>query len=111
LTKKLAEFSPAPQEARIMIKVLIERHVKKGREGYLIELLNKLRTELVSQPGYVSGELLQSVEDESAIFALSTWLSPLDWKSWEGSPKRLEIEPKIDSLLTEPPKLTIAAVL
>jgi len=94
-----------------MVKVLIERHVKKGRGGYLIELLNKLRTELVSQPGYVSGELLQSMEDESTIFALSTWLSPLDWKSWEGNPRRLEIESKIESLLSEPSKLTIASVL
>ena len=94
-----------------MVKVLIERRVKKGKEGYLIELLNKLRTELVSQPGYVSGELLQSREDESIVFALSTWLSPLDWKSWEGNPRRLEIESKIESLLTEPSKLTVATVL
>jgi heme-degrading monooxygenase HmoA len=90
------------------VKVLIERHVQKGKEGYLIELLNKLRTELISQPGYVSGELLQSVEDKSTIFALSTWSSPLDWKSWEGDPKRLEIESQIETLLTEPSKLTIA---
>jgi heme-degrading monooxygenase HmoA len=91
-----------------MIKVLIERHVKKGKEGDLIDLLNKMRAELVSQPGYVSGELLQSVEDKSDIFALSTWLSALDWKSWEGNPGRLKIESKIESLLTESPKLTIA---
>jgi heme-degrading monooxygenase HmoA len=94
-----------------MVKVLIERRVKKGKEGYLIELLNKLRTELVAQPGYVSGELLQSTEDESTIFAVSTWLSPLDWKSWEGNPSRLEIESKIESVLTEPSRLTIANVL
>jgi len=94
-----------------MVKVLIERRVKKGKEGYLIELLNKLRTELVAQPGYVSGELLQSTEDEATILAVSTWLSPLDWKSWEGNPGRLEIESKIESLLTEPSQLTIANVL
>lgn len=91
-----------------MIKVLIERHVKRGKEGDLIDLLNKMRAELVSQPGYVSGELLQSVEDKSVIFALSTWLSALDWKSWEGNPERLETESKIKPLLTEAPKLTIA---
>jgi heme-degrading monooxygenase HmoA len=91
-----------------MIKVLIERHVKKGKEGDLIESLNKLRTELISQPGYISGELLQSVEDKSTIFALSTWSSTLDWKSWEGDPKRLEVESQIEPLLTKPPKLTIA---
>ena len=91
-----------------MIKVLIERHVKKGKEGDLIELLNKLRTELISQPGYISGELLQSLDDKSTIFALSTWLSTLDWKSWEGNPKRLEIESQIELLLNKSSKLTIA---
>jgi len=93
------------------VKVLIERHVEDGKEGDLIELLNKLRTELISQPGYISGELLQSVADKSTIFALSTWLSALDWKSWEGNPKRLEVESKIELLLTEPAKLTIATPL
>ena len=90
------------------LKILIERHVKKGKEGYLIELLNNLRTELIEQPGYVSGELLQSQEDKSIIFALSTWQSELDWKSWEGDPKRLELEARIEPLLTEPLKLTVA---
>ncbi len=93
------------------VKVLIERHVQKGKEGDLIELLNRMRVELVSQPGYVSGELLQNQKDKSTIFALSTWLSELDWKSWEGDPKRLEIESQINSLLTEPPKLTMATSL
>ena len=92
----------------MMVKVLIERHVRTGNEGNLIELLNKLRTELISQPGYISGELLQRLDDKSIIFALSTWLSTLDWKSWEGNPQRLKIESKIEPLLTEPAKLTIA---
>jgi len=93
------------------VKILIERHVKQGKAGDLIKLLNKLRAELISQPGYISGELLQSMEDESTIFALSTWLSALDWKSWEGNPQRLEIEFKIEPLLTESSKLTIATSL
>ncbi len=82
--------------------------MKKGTEGDLIELLNKMRVELISQPGYVSGELLQGQKDKSTIFAFSTWQSELDWKSWEGNPKRLEIESQIEPLLTEPLKLTIA---
>ncbi|MGD9117378.1 MAG: antibiotic biosynthesis monooxygenase [Dehalococcoidia bacterium] len=90
------------------LKVLIERHVKKGKEGELIELLNNLRTELIEQPGYVSGELLQSQDDKATIFALSTWQSELDWKSWRGDPKRLELESRIEPLLTEPSKLTVA---
>lgn len=91
-----------------MVKILIERHVQKGKEGYLMDLLNKLRTELIQQPGYVSGEVLQSMDDKATFFALSTWFSTLDWKSWEGDPKRLQLESQIDSLLTDSPKLTVA---
>jgi quinol monooxygenase YgiN len=94
-----------------MVKVLIERHVQKGKEGYLIDLLNKLRTELVQQPGYVSGELLQSLEDKATIYAISTWFSTLDWKSWEGDPRRLAIESQIESLLADSPRLTVASAV
>lgn len=85
--------------------------MKEGKAGDLIKLLNKLRTELISQPSYISGELLQGMDDESTIFALSTWLSVLDWKSWEGNPQRLEIESKIEPTLTESLKLTVATSL
>jgi len=91
-----------------MVKILIERHVQKGKEGFLMDLLNKLRTELIQQPGYVSGELLQSMDDKATFFALSTWFSTLDWKSWEGDPRRLAIESKIEKLLTNSSKLTVA---
>jgi heme-degrading monooxygenase HmoA len=91
-----------------MVKVLIERHVQTGKEGYLIDLLNKMRTELIQQPGYVSGELLQSMDDKATFFALSTWFSTLDWKSWQNDPRRLTIESKIEKLLTESPRLTVA---
>ena len=73
-----------------------------------MDLLNTLRTELIQQPGYVSGEVLQSMDDKATFFALSTWFSTLDWKSWEGDPKRLQLESQIDSLLTDSPKLTVA---
>lgn len=87
---------------------MIERHVKEGKEGNLIGLLAELRTKLISQPGYISGEILQNVEDKSTIFALSTWASLLDWKSWENEPERLKIESQIEPLLTEAPKLTVS---
>jgi heme-degrading monooxygenase HmoA len=92
-----------------MVKVLIERHVQKGKEGYLMDLLKKLRTQLIQQPGYISGELLQSMDDKATFFALSTWFSALDWKSWEGDPRRLAIESQIEVLLTDSPRLTLAA--
>ncbi|HCP60397.1 MAG TPA: antibiotic biosynthesis monooxygenase [Dehalococcoidia bacterium] len=96
---------------KMSVRILIERHVKEGKEGELIELLAELRTELISQPGYISGEILQNVEDKSTIFALSTWASLLDWKSWEGEPERLKTESRIEPLLTETPKLTMATAL
>jgi len=92
-----------------MVKVLIERHVQNGKEGYLMDLLKKLRTELIQQPGYISGELLHSMDDKATFFALSTWFSTLDWKSWESDPRRLAIESQIEDLLTDSPRLTLAA--
>lgn len=87
-----------------MITVLVERQAKEGKEGELIELLKKLRTIYTSQPGYISSKILQSVEDKSSILAVVTWSDTAARKAYANNPKRLEIIPKIEGLLTEPPK-------
>lgn len=91
------------------IKVVIERHVKKGREKELNELLKELRMRAIRQPGYLSGETLQSVEDSSHLLVISTWSSDKHWRDWESTPGRREMLAKIESLLTAPPKTTLFA--
>ena len=86
-----------------MIKVIIERHVKKGES--LSPLLQELRAVAIHQPGYVTGETLVSTEDKSIIAVISTWRSLEDWKTWETSETRVRLYQQIEPLLAEKPKV------
>lgn len=94
-----------------MVRILIERHLKAGKRGKLIHLLRELRTTVIHQPGYVSGETLSSLEDASIISVLSTWQSLEDWKTWEESEPRLKLEQQIEPLLIETLKVSIYQVM
>ena len=89
------------------VRVLIERRVKEGKEGELSELLKELRIKAIQQPGYISGETLQSVKDRSYLLVISTWQSVKDWEAWENSSERALIQSKIARLLTAPTKTTV----
>ena len=83
------------------VKIIIRRKVSKGKEVHLLPLLVELRAKAISQHGYVSGETLRNVNDPEEYLVISTWKSVEDWKAWEASPSRTEIQNKIDSLLGE----------
>ena len=87
-----------------MVKIIIERRCKPGKETELEALLVELRTNAVQQRGYVSGETLRSVDDPSLWLVLSTWLDVTLWKAWEASPERQEITNKVEPLLVAPEK-------
>ena len=94
-----------------MVRIIIERHLRAGKQGELIHWLKELRTAAIDQPGYVSGETLASTEDASIISVLSTWRSLGDWKRWEGSEQRIKLEQQIKPLLLEMPKVRIYQVM
>jgi len=83
------------------VKIIIRRKVSKGKEVHLLPLLVELRAKAISQHGYVSGETLRNVNDPEEYLVISTWKSVEDWKTWEASSRRTEIQNKIDSLLGE----------
>ena len=89
------------------VRVVIERHAKKGKEKELENLLKELRIRGIRQPGYLSGETLQSLDDLSLSLVLSTWATISDWKAWENSPQRREISAKIDPLLASPARTIV----
>ena len=64
-----------------MIKVIIERKIKAGKEREAWDLLHELRSEAMLQSGYVSGETLKGYEDPSLWFAIGTWLEAEDWQA------------------------------
>ena len=87
-----------------MIRVTIERHTENVTR--ILRLLRDIRTEAMKQPGYISGETLVDTENSSVIMAISTWESLKDWKDWEASEMRANLEKQINALLTEKPKVT-----
>lgn len=83
------------------VKIIIRRKIPKGKEAQLLPLLLGLRSKAMSQPGYISGETLRNVNDPEDYVVIGTWKSVDDWKAWEASKERGEIQSKIDALLGE----------
>jgi pentatricopeptide repeat protein len=87
------------QGGLMLIRVLIKRHVKKGRVEKAIEILKDLRKMALNQQGYISGETLINHYDSQSIMIVSTWEKLDDWIRWEGSEERGAEEAKIEGLL------------
>lgn len=83
------------------VKIIIRRKVSQGKEDQLLPLLLELRSKAIRQPGYISAETLRNVNDPEEYVVIGTWKSLKEWKAWEASQERAEIQKKIDSLLGE----------
>ncbi len=83
------------------VKVIIERRVPKGKDTDLANLMRDLRAKAMFARGYISGETLRAHDDSTLYVVISTWKSLEDWKAWEASPERKQIQAKIDTILTQ----------
>ena len=92
-----------------MIKVIIERKVKKGED--ISQLLRELRATAIHEPGYVTGETLVSANNKSDIIVVSTWQNLDLWKAWETSEARAKLYRRIEPLLAEKPKVRVYEIL
>jgi quinol monooxygenase YgiN len=92
-----------------VIKVIIERQLKKGED--ISPLLRELRATAVHQPGYVTGETLVGTEDRSDIVVLSTWQNMEQWRTWEASPSRAKLYEQIKPMLVEKPKVKVYEIM
>jgi len=82
-----------------MIKVFIKRKVADDSIMELMDLLKKLRSLTLSQPGYVSGETMKRMDKEGECMVISTWRSMEDWNSWISNSERKAVQSEIDTLL------------
>ncbi len=89
------------------VRIIIERKIKMGKEMDLARLLLELRSRAVKQKGYITGETLRDYDDPSTHIVISTWESAEDWKSWSNKGERIEVQSKIEELLSEPSKTKI----
>jgi len=87
-----------------MIKIYIKRSVSDDKEEELKLLINELRSSTMGQPGYVSGETLNRVDQPGEKLVVSKWQSLNYWNRWFESNDRSKIQAKIDQLLGEETK-------
>ena len=90
-----------------MIKVIIERKIKAGKESKAWDLLHELRSNAIKQSGYVTGETLMGFDDSSLWFTIGTWLEAEDWQAWLSSPDRKALVDREKALIDTPIKTTL----
>ena len=88
-------------------KIIIDRRVKKGKVPDFLKLLDELRRKAIFAKGYISGETLQARDDPYNLIVVSTWHSVDEWKNWEKTPGREELQAEIEKLLVMPSKVNI----
>jgi len=87
-----------------MIKIHIRRRISEDHQHALMELINQMRTAIVGNPGYISGETLKRVDQPGEVLVVSKWQSHYYWNQWHASRERTAIQEKIDQLLgAQPP--------
>ncbi len=91
----------------MVVRIIIDRKVKKGKESEFSELLKELRSKVISSKGYISGEVLRALSDRHNYIALSTWQSAEDWKNWEKESERKKIHARIEKIMTRPTRAKI----
>ena len=91
-------------------KILIERHTAPQQGHHVLAIATELRAAAIRQPGYISGESLINVADNTVV-VISTWRSLEDWRRWEASEERRMLEENIAPLLSQPPLVRVCTDL
>ncbi len=86
----------------MLVRVLIERHIKEGHEAEAADMILEMRKQATSFPGYVSGVTLTDTADARTIVIVSTWHSREEWQKWDSSEEHRAAAKNIDPLLDAP---------
>ncbi len=70
------------------VKVLIKRKIKDGNMQAASRLLINIRNGAMNQPGYISSETMQSLDDPDKVIVVSMWHTIEDWDAWKTSETR-----------------------
>jgi heme-degrading monooxygenase HmoA len=76
----------------MVAKILIRRRFKIGKKKEIFALFKKLRSAVLNQPGYISGETLLEHIDSQHMLVISTWENMESWHRWIKSSKRKEFD-------------------
>ena len=81
------------------VKILIKRKFKEENLKAAARLLINHRNGAMQQPGYISSETMQRLEDPSKITVVSMWKDIEAWEAWKNSETRLANENEAKDLL------------
>ena len=81
------------------IKILIKRKFKDGNLKAAARLLINNRNGAMQQPGYISSETMQHLEDPNQITVVSMWKDVESWEAWKNSERRRAGENEVSDFL------------
>ena len=81
------------------VKIFIRRTVPRDKAKEMIPLFRQMRASATTQPGYISGETMRSMDNPEDFMVISTWQTREDWEQWLKSEDRNKVQSKIDDLL------------
>jgi antibiotic biosynthesis monooxygenase (ABM) superfamily enzyme len=90
-----------------VIKVVVERHLRPGKEQDFSTLLVELWVKAMRRRGYVSGETLRSLEKPEVWLTISSWSGLTTWKNWEESRERQDILQDMEPMLRAPARESV----
>merc|ERR1712137_1202975 len=70
-----------------------------GKERNVTGLLRKMQQAAVLAPGYVSSEAFKDNANDQKLLVISSWHSEADWKAWQASPERKEVDAELKAFV------------
>ena len=65
-------------------------------------VIREMRTTASTHKGFLSGNLLQRVDDHHHCCSVAQWAEMEDWQVWEESEERHNLNAKVAGMLDEP---------
>ena len=83
------------------VHVVIKRKFQLRNPERLIPLLSELNERAKLQEGYISTDILQSLDTPEDYLVISKWETEENWKTWFNSRERRDLQGNVDSLIGE----------
>lgn len=91
---------------RMIVKIISQIKTDPAKDKEFKQLLQELQTIVTQAEGFISGEIMKSIEDSSVHLGIGTWRSIEDWNTWLDNPERRAIQDRFSHILMEPAKMS-----
>ena len=89
-----------------MLTVITRLSLKDGAAQEWDAAMSDRMSAVKDREGWVGGQLLKPVEDESARVIVGTWQSRAHWEDWHGEEAFRETRERLEGLQTGPADVT-----